>query len=102
VQQAWKQDVFFAGWVLDDGRAYQELCAACVDAARCLPRQPAQANGAFPDSMGILLPVDQPNVIIATTNFGLLVSEDAGATFGWICEEAIGTRFLAIRRRPRS
>jgi len=54
------------------------------------PRMPAQANGAFPDSMGILLPVDRPNWIIATTNFGLLVSEDAGATWGWVCEQAIG------------
>src|SRR5215470_5445975 len=54
------------------------------------PAMPVQANGAFPDSMGILLPVDQPNRIIATTNFGLLVSEDAGATWGWVCEQAIG------------
>ena len=63
----------------------------------CLDR-PAQANGAFPDSMGILLPVDQPDVIIATTNFGLLVSEDAGATFGWVCEEAIGTNTIMYQQ----
>ena len=46
-------------------------------------------NGAFPDSMGILLPSDRPNVIIAATNFGLLISEDDGASWGWVCEEAV-------------
>ena len=50
----------------------------------------AFADGAFPDSMGILLPLDQPNRIIASTNFGLLVSEDDGTTWSWVCEEAVG------------
>src|SRR5215470_6725603 len=58
------------------------------------PAMPVQANGAFPDSMGILLPVDQPNRIIATTNFGLLVSEDEGATWAWVCEQAVGVMTL--------
>jgi len=51
---------------------------------------PARADGAFPDSIGILLPSDQLNKIIAATNFGLLVSDDNGASWAWVCEEAIG------------
>lgn len=55
-----------------------------------LRSQPARADGAFPDSIGILLPSDQLNRIIAATNFGLLVTEDNGASWSWVCEEAIG------------
>jgi photosystem II stability/assembly factor-like uncharacterized protein len=55
-----------------------------------LAERGALANGAFPDSLGILLPADEPETIIAVTNFGLLVSKDDGETFEWVCEEAVG------------
>ena len=55
-----------------------------------LRSHPARADGAFPDSIGVLLPSDQSNKIIAATNFGLLVSDDNGASWAWVCEEAIG------------
>jgi len=64
--------------------------AAVVALAALSSFSRARANGAFPDSMGILLPADQPNRILASTNFGLLVSEDDGASWSWICEEAVG------------
>jgi chloramphenicol-sensitive protein RarD len=51
----------------------------------------AHANGAFPDSLAVLLPEDQPDRIYVATNFGLVRSDDAGATWGVVCEEAIGT-----------
>lgn len=50
----------------------------------------ARADGAFPDSLGIFLPADRPHEIFAATNFGLLISDDDGATWRWVCEEAIG------------
>jgi photosystem II stability/assembly factor-like uncharacterized protein len=53
-------------------------------------RSTARANGALPDSLGILLPGDQPQRMIAATNFGLLSSEDDGATWYWVCEDVIG------------
>ena len=63
--------------------------------ACALAAGPSRGDGAFPDSFGVLLPSDQPNRIIASTNFGLLVSDDAGASWQWICEQAIGlTTFL--------
>lgn len=61
---------------------------------------PASGDGAFPDSLGILLPPDQPNRIIAKTNFGLLVSEDAGASWEWICEQAIGLNTFLYQLGP--
>jgi hypothetical protein len=60
------------------------LCAALLAAA-------ASADGAFPDSSSAILPRDRPHEIIVSTNFGLILSEDDGATWGWVCEEAIGT-----------
>jgi len=48
--------------------------------------RPARADGAFPDSLQILLPADRPNVIGLATNFGVILSEDTGRTWQWVCE----------------
>jgi hypothetical protein len=48
--------------------------------------RPARADGAFPDSLQILLPADRPNEIGLATNFGVILSEDAGRTWQWVCE----------------
>jgi hypothetical protein len=50
------------------------------------PRR-ALANGAFPESEAVLLPVDHPQRIILSTNFGLIISDDDGATWQWTCEQ---------------
>jgi photosystem II stability/assembly factor-like uncharacterized protein len=51
----------------------------------------ARADGAFADSKMILLPRSQPQRIIASSDLaGLLVSDDAGMTWSWICEAEIG------------
>jgi MYXO-CTERM domain-containing protein len=44
------------------------------------------ANGAFPDAQSVLTPADRPGQIIMATNFGVILSEDAGATWLWSCE----------------
>ena len=54
------------------------------------------ANGAFPDSQSILTPADRPGQIIMATNFGVILSPDAGATWLWSCEtdgNAYGTLY---------
>jgi MYXO-CTERM domain-containing protein len=48
----------------------------------------AQANGALPASLGILLPADQPQHVVLATNFGLIISQDGGASWLWTCEQA--------------
>jgi hypothetical protein len=47
----------------------------------------AHANGALPASYGILLPSDKPSVVVLATNFGMIESEDGGATWLWTCEQ---------------
>jgi hypothetical protein len=52
-----------------------------------LPTRAARANGAFPDSLQIVLPADRPQQIILATNFGLIFSDDDGVTWTWSCEQ---------------
>jgi len=46
----------------------------------------ARANGAFPAGMSVMLPAGAPQRILLGTTFGLVVSEDAGATWRYVCE----------------
>ena len=55
-----------------------------------LAPRPALANGRFPASNAVMFdPHDDKTVYIRVT-FGLLVSHDAGQTWHWVCERAIG------------
>jgi hypothetical protein len=47
----------------------------------------ARANGAFPESYQLVLPADRPRQVILATNFGLIISDDDGATWTWTCEQ---------------
>ena len=74
------------------------LLAAVVGVAVLGAAVPAavHANGAFPDSQSILTPADRPGQIIMATNFGVILSPDAGATWLWSCEtegNAYGTLY---------
>jgi hypothetical protein len=46
----------------------------------------ARANGAFPDEFSIHFPAGAPNRIAVGANFGLVISEDNGATWRYSCE----------------
>jgi MYXO-CTERM domain-containing protein len=46
----------------------------------------ARADGAFPTGMSVLLPAGAPQRILLGTTFGLVLSDDAGATFRYVCE----------------
>jgi len=52
----------------------------------------ARANGRFPQSNQIVFHPRDARVISARTTFGLLVTRDAGATWTWVCEEALEFR----------
>jgi MYXO-CTERM domain-containing protein len=60
--------------------------AAALAALTLAPRA-ARANGAFPDSQGILVPAARPDEITLVTNFGLVVSSDGGRSWLWSCEQ---------------
>src|SRR4051812_45700501 len=46
----------------------------------------AWADGAFPDEFSVHFPVAAPDRIIVGANFGMMVSEDRGATWRYVCE----------------
>ncbi len=46
----------------------------------------ARADGAFPDSQGLLLPTDRPNEIMLATTFGVVMTIDDGQTWTYSCE----------------
>jgi len=46
----------------------------------------ARADGAFPTGMSVLVPAGAPQRILVGTTFGLVISEDAGATWRYVCE----------------
>lgn len=54
----------------------------------------ARANGAFPDTFSIFAPADHKERIILGTTFGLILSEDGGASWRFLCEEAIASLVL--------
>ncbi|MEO8212990.1 MAG: hypothetical protein ABI560_07350, partial [Myxococcales bacterium] len=49
----------------------------------------ARADGAFPASLSVLLPRDRPAAMVLATNFGLVSTEDDGATWSYTCETGL-------------
>jgi MYXO-CTERM domain-containing protein len=47
----------------------------------------ARADGAFPDSLGLLTPTQLPDETLLATNFGLVMSFDRDQTWVWACEQ---------------
>ena len=68
-------------------RAMWGGCA--LAAVLAFPSRPARADGAFPDGQTIMVPADRPDEIVLATNFGVLISEDAGVTWIWSCEQPV-------------
>jgi hypothetical protein len=52
--------------------------------------RPARANGRFPASNAVVLAPNDPALVVLRSTFGLVVSRDAGATWGYVCERAVG------------
>ncbi len=63
----------------------------CLAAAFALIAPRARANGAFPDEFSVHFPPNASQRILLGTNFGLLVSEDTGATWRYSCEPYVTT-----------
>jgi hypothetical protein len=55
----------------------------------------AHANGAFPDEFSIHFPANAPHRIYVGANFGLLVTEDDGATWRYSCEPWVTSAIAA-------
>lgn len=65
------------------------LLALTVAGALFAAPRAAQANGRFPESNQLFFaPSDDQRLVLRTT-FGLLFSEDRGASWHWVCDQAI-------------
>jgi photosystem II stability/assembly factor-like uncharacterized protein len=67
-------------------QVFRLVILAVVLSAVLVPRA-ARANGAFPDSLQLVVPADRPGQIVLATNFGLIISDDGGVTWTWTCEQ---------------
>jgi hypothetical protein len=72
-------------------RSGRWLIAAALACLGPLWTAPATGNGAFPSADSVLLPATQPRTIVLGTTFGLMISEDDGASWSWICEHGLST-----------
>lgn len=63
------------------------VIALCAAVALLAPSRAARADGAFPDSLGIIAPADRPRDIVVPTTFGVVSSIDDGQTWTWSCEQ---------------
>lgn len=50
----------------------------------------ARANGRFPATNQLVVSPTDPNLLVLRATFGFVVSHDAGRTWSWICESAVG------------
>jgi hypothetical protein len=57
--------------------------------ATAVPR-PASGNGRFPQSNQIVFSPTDKNLIVLRTTYGILPSQDNGATWSFVCEDALG------------
>jgi MYXO-CTERM domain-containing protein len=66
------------------------LFGAAAGALVLLSARPAIANGRFPASNQLLFSPQDPNLVVMRATYGVLISHDAGATWTWLCEDALG------------
>ena len=67
-------------------RGVSRIASVVCFGALLLGARSARADGAFPDSLGIMTPDALPHEIVLATNFGLVISVDDGQTWTWACE----------------
>ena len=60
-----------------------------VAAAAELPARPARANGRMPGATELTIGRRDPGHLLARATYGLVQSFDGGASWQWICEQAI-------------
>src|SRR5579871_5837182 len=68
----------------------REAVAAAAIAALLLADVPASANGRYPAYNELLVSPGDPDFIVLRATFGVVLSHDRGASWTWLCEEALG------------
>jgi hypothetical protein len=67
-----------------------KTCSLVLGGAIVLHAGTAAANGRFPQSNQIVFSPTNPDLIVLRTTYGILPSHDDGATWQFLCEDAIG------------
>jgi hypothetical protein len=58
--------------------------------------RPARADGAFPDELQVFAPPDDPGRVVLSTNYGLITSDDDGASWSYVCEGAVSSSLVKM------
>jgi hypothetical protein len=58
--------------------------------AVCFQAGTAGANGRFPATVSVKFQPGDPDRMLLSATFGVLLSTDGGETFQWVCEQAVG------------
>ncbi len=69
-------------------RRTSHFLALCL--ALCAWTEPTWANGRYPAAGQIVQSPSNPSHLLARATFGLLQSQDGGATWQWLCESVLG------------
>jgi photosystem II stability/assembly factor-like uncharacterized protein len=77
-------------------RVRRALPFAAVAVSALLSSVPAAANGRFPASNQIVFSPNNDNLIVLRTSYGILPSHDNGATWAFVCEDALGLGPTAV------
>lgn len=67
------------------------LAALTAGSALLSDASPARANGRMPGSNDVAFHAGTPGYLLARATYGLVQSFDHGASFQWVCEQAIDT-----------
>lgn len=74
------------------------LLAVTLVALSLLAPRDASAHGESPQIQQVLFHPANPDVMVVVGSFGLMVTEDRGATWDWICPEAFSEDFALLGR----
>ncbi|WP_437979176.1 hypothetical protein WMF11_25015 [Sorangium sp. So ce295] len=76
--------------LLDRATSGRKIVAAALAAAALAIPAPASANGRFPAAGLIAVDPSDPSHVIVRATYGVLSTRDAGQTWSWMCEAAVG------------
>jgi hypothetical protein len=63
------------------------MSVTTLTALSAYTEQSAHANGRFPRAQTV---IERGDTLVMRTTFGVIVSHDAGKSFDWLCEQALG------------
>lgn len=77
-------------------RRRSSRCSLIACAVLMTLGQPAVANGRFPRAQRLLEDPSDPSHLVLAATYGLLVTQDRGETWHYVCEAAFGERELTV------